>query len=111
MTLWGVFWWLFVLVSLMGNGHISRRSGKRSAEGARRVSLDDEEVRAPLEEGRHRLDNRPHVIVGVFAPRAAKVGAAILAEPEFIRFEMRVLTGEDDLRRKADCREGDSDRF
>jgi len=51
------------------------------------------------------------VIVGVFAPRAAKVGAAILAEPEFIRFEMRVLTGEDDLRRKADCREGDSDRF
>jgi hypothetical protein len=100
----------------MRNRHARAEARERSAEGARCVALDDEQVGTRGQQRLQRGRNRTNVAVRVALAGAAEVARSERPEPELNGTERRMLTGEDQFWRefpggKGVSQRGQLDRF
>jgi hypothetical protein len=90
--------------------HSGGKAGKRGAERARSIALDDEKVGPSLEPRAKRRGDRADVPVRVFVAPATEPLCRKSTQPEISRFEIRVLPSEDQRRFRAALRKRVRDR-
>lgn len=100
----------------MRNRHSSNETSEGSAQCARCVSLDDQQVRGRVKIREERARHSRHMGVRVFQSPALQAGGGISRKVEFSRIELGVLAGEDQprsrtLRGKSVCHGSKFDRL
>jgi len=93
----------------MSNRSICDESSKRGAEGARRVALDDDQVRRISQQRQKRGCNRANMRVRILLSRTTELHVREPGQAELPRFKSRMLAGEDQSRRNAALGERESD--
>jgi hypothetical protein len=95
----------------MGERNVGHARGKRTAKGARRVSVDDHQVRRTLEQDREEcLADEPDMRIRIVAAPAVELKTAVMVEAVFGRIKPWMLAREDQGRREPADVECSGDR-
>jgi hypothetical protein len=85
----------------MSDRNVRGKTGERRAECARRVALDDKQVRVGGKERKERGGDLANVVVRILFARAIEPKVAEWMKPKLMRVEPGVLAGEDKGRSNA----------